>query len=454
MAATALSSDGLRQFAEDLSPLESPFSNRSVQCTDIVSAFEVSREAWSGGDVGEENRIRSRRDELRKTMIELEAQQLLVEKLFEFQAQGHVHEGALEVLQDGERAAVAKVAEAREKFTALQNKVQDASTNLTELIGTYEDRRHELVAKLKGLRQTLADEMPEGLNDLSAEACEELIEKEVAEMQSLNERRKTLQDTSASAEARVADLQTETEKLTEQAQAVEAALQAAEEQSPDDQMSQVQEKLAWVNEVRSMLDSITGVTVSDFQETSFVVQASGENLRVQLFFDPETSLLTDAKVSSLSGNDADDPKALYARRRDLHARVLEEAVRRNDIRFLVRELRESVRCGRALDKELTVLRQTCPVSVADTEVIVTLPEGIVATFEVGLSYPRLYAAARLTSMEAFNGWKKSLMTETVEFVQKEQCKRRHDLYTLSALTQLIRDRIEAIQAEQTKDAAK
>ncbi|GBG25345.1 Hypothetical Protein FCC1311_015632 [Hondaea fermentalgiana] len=446
------SSAALRQLGSDLAPLETPFSKRSVQCTDVVSSFRLARDSWESGVEGEERRVATRREDMRKVMVELEAQQLLVEKLFEFQAQGHVQEGVLEVLQQGERAASQKASEARKNFDTLCAEVKNAAQTLTQLIGKYEEKRHTLVGSLDDLRRAVAstEALPqhEDLENLSPDACDKLIEDEVAEMQRLNERRKTLQDACATTEARVKELEVESTVLAEKTQKTETTLQAAEEQGVDDHTSEVEEKLAWVRELSSVLDSMSGMRVCDFQESSFAVEANGENLRLQLDFDPETSLLKDAKVSLLSGDNSDLPKALYARRKDLQGQILAEAVRRNDIRFLVRELRESARCGRALDREIAALRKLWPVSVADTEVIVTLPEGIVATFEVGVSYPRPFAAARLTSLEAFNGWKKSLIFETMEAVQAEQKRRRHELYTVTSLSQAVRDHLEAARAAQ------
>ena len=242
----------------------------------------------------------------------------------------------------------------------------------------------------------------------------------------------------------------------------------AEPQDADADASESLQRLEWVHEVHAMLQGLTGVQVRDFAGASFVVVATAPAeegaasstplFTMRLAFDQDTAALAGAELLPAPAADGAParPSLALARRNFAALRaaklkhVTAHAVARNDLRFLVREARELCTNGAAQDAELATLSARYPLSASAEQLVVTLPESVVATLEVGADYPRPHAPARLLELAAFNGWGEKRMKGVVDKVQQWQAakpaKDEPPRHTLSAVIDAVLRAFKEFQA--------
>jgi len=423
-----------------VSPLCAELSGASLQSCDVVGTWV----AQSGDGERQE-------DEAAVLAEALETRQLLLEKLFDLAARGDACRADLEQLQRARDESANNLRQNVDETTVLKDTVAIKAHRVCTLVDTYEEHRVTLKSLLNQLLPFAQEELPQGIENMNIEDCEAQLEKEIAEMQRLNEQQKRLHDICCEHSEKTKRSHEELGVLAERTHDVEAALKAMEEHDEDDHMSQVIEKLDWVTQIQTVLSNLTGIVVRDFTQSSFIVKSSLLESEILLEFNPETSALTDATVKSTGNTEKRGPQPLVAARISFLKKLVAEAVKRNDVQFLVRELRASICNKIELDREIENLSKTYPVAVADSEIIITLPIGIVATFQIGICYPERHASAMLRTLEAFNGWKQNVMKEMEDYLRKLQDEQKTsvgvNLHRISGLLQAIDARVKSLQTE-------
>jgi len=411
-----------------LAPLEQELFGDALKCTDVVANCA----AWKDGSGAEElSRASKRHNELKTRMIALETQQVLLERLAKCRAQKDFNENIaldeLEQLRTQERQIAAELAAAEAQNAGLATELGQISSKVVSRIKTYEERRQALVSTLNILRDQLK-ESKGPTKGLTAAQIEETLNKEVLEIQQCNEREAELNDTCADLEKRRLDAVQRTAAAEAELQAL--TVKARESNSgklqSDESLLAKQEELELTTELQGMLDGISGITVCDLKASSSTVKVAAEQLVVQLSFDPTSSTLVNAivleegKPSPLEAHRS-LWKNFSTERKARTGKIIHHAVDRNDVRFLLRELRAATKLSQKLDAELAELVTNYPTTAQGRELVITLPDSVIATFQLGRDYPQAHAQARLVALEVFNGWwSASEMEEIVTTMAEKQ----------------------------------
>lgn len=179
--------------------------------------------------------------------------------------------------------------------------------------------------------------------------------------------------------------------------------------------------IEWTKQMTEALSTFSGISVDDFDQESFVVRTPYVCFRVR--FALETLRLVDVEIiapqSPRSNNTSDSmissEKISRATVRDGDVgHIVLEAVKRNDICFLTRELQAFAQNRTALFAEINALRQRYPLNFVKDELVVTLPAGVVVTLCIRHDYPQSYSPLELIALDGFSGWRNSDMTRLRE----------------------------------------
>mmetsp|Transcript_18199 Transcript_18199/g.29579 ORF Transcript_18199/g.29579 Transcript_18199/m.29579 type:complete len:424 (-) Transcript_18199:40-1311(-) len=397
-------------------PLRDPVSAQALACTDAVTTYTQS---FKNGGAAEEQRVKAKYDALKEASFQLETEQLLLEKWLAAVSSSKKRLDQQEISQLMQQRDEAKkmLSSVRADYGKMREQVKAGSTHVLENYALYEAKRKELIKVLDTL-DALLKANGDKENTQVAE-LEKQLEQTRYKGNQLNVSNRKLGDECSIHEQDIAKL-TETANELEKTKNSKDGLKEEENTESEKQLAEAQERLDWVTEMRTILEGLTGVRVRDFQENSFRVES--DDLHLRLVFDPSSSCLSNT-VMEKSPFTMKSNIALRDTRKHFFNLVLREAVKKNDVALLVRELREFVGNSKQFESEMSKLQSHYPVAMTNIgglkcEIVVTLPRGLVVTIEVDTSYPRTYSPARLTGIEAFNGWKTSRVNSIMESVIK------------------------------------
>ncbi len=475
-----------------LRPLLEPFGARALQSPDVVAIARLGAAA-AGGGAGEGGSAaaaaasRARVAACEQAALAVETRQALLERVAKADKgtwSAARSREALAVLDARARLLEAQNAEGEAKYDETRREIRELSGRVVARIAEYEARRAELTAELARLRHAV-DECAGGEGEVSApqsgaeapgataaeaQRLAAALKEEELEIAQLSERQGRAEGACAALERRLAELRARGEQARQREMhaKMDCLAMEAEPQDADADASESLQRLEWVHEVHAMLQGLTGVQVRDFAGASFVVVATAPAeegaasstplFTMRLAFDQDTAALAGAELLPAPAADGAParPSLALARRNFAALRaaklkhVTAHAVARNDLRFLVREARELCTNGAAQDAELATLSARYPLSASAEQLVVTLPESVVATLEVGADYPRPHAPARLLELAAFNGWGEKRMKGVVDKVQQWQAakpaKDEPPRHTLSAVIDAVLRAFKEFQA--------
>mmetsp|Transcript_10031 Transcript_10031/g.28369 ORF Transcript_10031/g.28369 Transcript_10031/m.28369 type:complete len:464 (+) Transcript_10031:98-1489(+) len=462
----------MAELAEQLAPLEQPLSAGTLQCTDVVANLE----AWLGcrssgpevddsiGDKGETEslRVAERLKALRSAALALDAQQGLLERLVErgndpARLDGPEEDEAavLEQLVTHGKELSGDLKELEAAYAGARDELEALASQVVDKIAAYDAKRKELSGELATLRAKVCDgeESVDALEAQLAQLTDELENRKAQETK-LHGSCEDLEKLQSVLRARLVELDAQGSGEDQPAEAAEAAGADAEQR-----LNVAQERLEWVAEVEKVLSGISGVAIEDFVDFSFTAVVKAESIRLTLGFNPRSSVLESVAlaepdlsdgVPGSAGEKRGSPSKLAAKRRELVAAITRHAVSRNDVRFAVREIRQLVANMKELDRELEGLRERYLMTISGDELVITLPDSVVATFNVASEYPQRYAPARLVALEAFNGWQESEMRQVVAHIQDEQAKQAESTCRISSLIERVLRRFETLRSEKAK----
>jgi hypothetical protein len=456
-----------------LRPLLEPFGARALQSPDVVAIARLGAAA-AGGGAGDGASVasRARVAACEQAALAVETRQAVLERVAKADKgtwSAARSREALAVLEARARLLDAQNAEGEAKYAETRREIRELSGRVVGRIAEYEVRRAELTAELARLQQAVdectgeeggASAPAPAATAAEAQRLAAALKDEELEIAQLSERQGRAESACAALERRLAELRARGElaRQREMHAKMDRLAMEAEPQNADAVASESLQRLEWVHEVHAMLQGLTGVEVRDFAGASFVVVATAPAedsassstplFTMRLAFDHNTAALAGAELLPAPADGAPARPSLALARRNFAAlraaklkHVTAHAVARNDVRFLVREARELCANGVAQDAELAALSARYPLSASAEQLVVTLPESVVATFEVGADYPRPYSPARLLELAAFNGWGEKRMMGVVDKVKVWQAakpaKEEPPRHTLTAVIDAV-----------------
>ena len=349
-------------------------------------------------------------------------------------------------LQDNERDLNSHIRDLETKKEKLKDDIALKSKHVVEKFGSYDSKRLELIEVVDQLRNVKTNDQ-----DLNIEEKTDLLEKEKAEVEKVNEDQIQLKDSCKLLESEIATLR---EKVQDTQNEIfdEKKISATDNTYQDSELKLLNDRIEKITDLISILRELSGIVVSDLTETSFVVSFPEESFSIRLTFHSTLFYLIDATVLQKNKYSGDIlcgfVEIMEKKRQPYDDAIIKKAIDSNNCCTLIREMRERyINQQRMLD-EMQWL-QTCfnVSSVKKTgELVVTLPISVIVIFEIDAEYPKPYCPARLISLTAMNGWSEKFMTETVAFINKLQTE-ESGLHLISSLINAIMERFTEIKGE-------